>query len=81
MEYIDFEAEEILKEEEIISFSGEENDEDNISFIEDGKVENQEPSFYRKFLIKQEILQRQFTMTINLILILGSATRNVLYRR
>lgn len=49
MEYIDFEAEEILKEEEIISFSGEENDEDNISFIEDGKVENQEPSFYRKF--------------------------------
>ena len=49
MEYIDFEAKEILKEEEIISFSGEENDEDNISFIEDGKVENQEPSFYRKF--------------------------------
>ena len=33
MEYIDFEAEEILKEEEIISFSGEENDEDTISFI------------------------------------------------
>ena len=48
MEYIDFEAE-VSNEDEILSFSGSENDEDNRPFTDDGEVENQEPSFYRKF--------------------------------
>ena len=46
---IDFEAEEISNEDEILSGSGEKNDEDNRSFINGGEVENQGPSFNRKF--------------------------------
>ena len=48
---MDFEAE-VSNEDEILSFSGDENDEDNRSFIDDGEIENQEPSFYRKFFYR-----------------------------
>lgn len=48
MEHIDFEAE-ASNEDQMLSFSSDENDEDNRSFIDNGEVENQMPRFYRKF--------------------------------
>ena len=49
MDYIDFEVE-ASNEDQMLSFSSDENDEDNRSFIDDGEVENQMPRFYRKFV-------------------------------
>ena len=49
MEHIDFEAE-ASNEDQMLSFSSDENDEDNRSFIDNGEVENQMPRFYRKFV-------------------------------
>ena len=49
MEYIDFEAE-VSNEDQVLSFSSDEIDEDSRSFVDDGDVENQGLSFSRKLI-------------------------------